>query len=86
MDNTKRKFNYSMVRVVCRGEIKSCDFCKIDESDESCKEGYCHKCGRPLWKKPGEECGFIVGYLDHNYRQQNKVHFKCKFCNTVTTA
>jgi hypothetical protein len=82
----KRKFNYSMIRVICQGTIKSCNFCEQEALSENSHEGYCAKCGRPLWKKPGEKCNFIVGYLDHNYRQQNKVHFKCKFCNTVTTA
>ena len=79
-----RRFGYSMVRVVCKGIIKSCKFCESEDINEI-REGYCPKCGRPLWKKPGDSCGFIVGYADRNYRQQNKVHFKCKYCNTVTT-
>jgi hypothetical protein len=80
MDN---KFKYAMVRIVCEGVIKTCKFCEGDS--ETIKEGYCAMCGRPLWKKPGERCGFILGYADKNYRQQDKVHIKCKFCNTVTT-
>jgi hypothetical protein len=82
---TKRNFNYSMIRIVCQGKIKTCDFCKDNKDNETIKEGYCAKCGRPLWKKSGDNCGFIVGYKDRNYRQQNKVHIKCKFCNTVTS-
>lgn len=79
---SKHVFNYSMVRIVCQGKISDCEFCK---DDKSLKEGYCSKCGRPLWKKPGEICGFIIGYKDRNYHQQNKVHIKCKFCSTITS-
>lgn len=80
-------YNYSMQRIVCTGSIKTCEFCKEDDSDESkiSKEGYCPKCGRPLWKKAGEKCGFILGYADRNYHQQDKIHIKCKFCNSMTT-
>ena len=74
-----------MIRIVCQGIIKNCEFCKEDENKESIKEGYCPKCGRPLWKKSGDKCGFIIGYKDRNYHQLNKIHIKCKFCNTVTT-
>lgn len=82
---SKRAFNYSMVRVICQGSIKECDFCKNVNVDGRISEGYCSQCGRPLWKKPGEKCSFILGYYDRNYRQENKVHIKCKFCNTVTS-
>lgn len=78
----KQNFNYNMVRIVCQGKISACDFCK---DIETINEGYCSKCGRPLWKKSGEECGFIIGYKEKTYHQQNKVHIKCKFCNTMTS-
>ena len=81
----KPNYNYAMLRVVCQGKIKSCEFCKEEKDKETIKEGFCSQCGRPLWKKPGESCGFIVGYLDRNYHQTNKVHIKCKFCNTMTS-
>jgi hypothetical protein len=78
-----------MVRVVCQGKIKSCKFCNdLDygsEKKEVKHEGFCNMCGRPLYKKPGENCNFIVGYVDRGYKQQNKVHFKCKMCPTITT-
>jgi hypothetical protein len=77
-------YNYRMVRVVCEGTIKSCKFCN-DLDYEKMHEGYCRKCGRPLDKKPGEKCNFIVGYTDREYHQQDKVHFKCKMCSTLTT-
>lgn len=85
------QYKYKMVRVVCKGKIKSCEFCKgtDDEKNESgdriMYEGYCTKCGRPLDKKTGDDCNFIVGYVDHYLKQQGKVHFKCKFCQTMTT-
>jgi hypothetical protein len=78
-------YNYSMIRIICQGKIKTCDFCREEDNNTTVKEGYCSKCGRPLWKKSGEHCGFILGYQDKNYKQQNKIHIKCKFCNTVTS-
>ena len=81
----QRNYNYSMIRIVCKGKIKSCDFCKGVNEDGAIHEGFCSQCGRPLWKKPGEDCSFIIGYKDRNYRQQDKIHIKCKFCNTMTT-
>jgi hypothetical protein len=27
----------------------------------------------------------VVGYHDRNYRQQEKVHFVCRFCRTITS-
>ena len=75
-------YNYSMVRIVCKGKIKVCDFCK---DKKEIQEGYCKMCGRPLWKKSGEDCNFIIGYKDKNYHQQNKVHIKCKYCNSITS-
>jgi deoxyribodipyrimidine photolyase-like uncharacterized protein len=78
------QYRYRMVRVVCKGKIKSCNFCN-DLDYEKKHEGYCTKCGRPLDKKPGDECNFIVGYVDHLYKQQDKVHMKCKMCSTLTT-
>lgn len=78
-------YNYSMVRVNCNGKIKSCEFCKEDENNKMNKEGYCVKCGRPLWKKEGESCNFIIGYLDRNFHQKQKVHFRCRYCNSITT-
>jgi hypothetical protein len=82
----KKKFNYSMVRVVCQGKIKSCDFCKEQVNDEKIiREGYCSKCGRPLFKNPGDHCGQVIGYYDRRYRQQEKVNIVCRFCRTITT-
>jgi len=81
----QNNYSYSMVRIVCQGKIKDCDHCKEPEGKETVREGYCKLCGRPLWKQSGDACGFIIGYHDRNYNQQNKVHIKCKFCNTVTT-
>lgn len=78
------QYRYRMVRVVCKGKIKTCNFCN-DLDYEKAHEGYCKKCGRPLDKKPGDECNFIVGYVDQLYKQQDKVHFKCKMCSTLTT-
>lgn len=78
------QYRYRMVRVVCKGKIKSCKFCNDLDYDKA-HEGYCRKCGRPLDKRPGEECNFIVGYVDQLYKQQDKVHFKCKMCSTLTT-
>lgn len=80
-----KPFIYSMIRVVCQGKIKACNFCKENENNGIAKEGYCSKCGRPLWKNPGETCSFIIGYIDRNYKQNGKVHIKCKNCNTITT-
>lgn len=81
----KRKFNYAMVKVVCEGTIKSCEFCKDIHDDGKIREGFCSKCGRPLDKKPGDSCNHIIAYLDKNYHQKNKVHIKCKLCCSVTT-
>jgi len=85
MDN----YRYRMIRVVCEGTIKSCAFCnELDYGTEEkiiMHEGFCTKCGRPLDKKPGDKCNFIVGYRDRGYKQQNKVHFKCRNCQTITT-
>ena len=79
---SKKSFNYAMCKIICNGTIKSCEFCK---NIDNIQEGFCEKCGRPLWKKTGEHCGFILGYYDRNYHQNNKVHIKCKFCNTLTS-
>jgi hypothetical protein len=79
------QYRYRMVRVVCQGKIKTCKFCEGLDYEKHSYEGYCTQCGRPLYKKPGDECNFIVGYVDRLYKQQNKVHFKCKFCQTITT-
>lgn len=87
----ENNFRYSMKRVVCNGKIKSCEFCKDSNNGKTengkpiLMEGYCSKCGRPLWKKPGDDCGFILAYLDRHYNQKDKVHIKCKLCSTVTT-
>jgi hypothetical protein len=78
-------YRYRMVRVVCHGKIKTCEFCKNLDYENHSYEGFCSKCGRPLDKKPGVECGHIVGYYDRGYHQQNKVHFKCKMCSTITS-
>jgi hypothetical protein len=83
-------YRYRMIRVVCEGTIKPCEFCKDikyeDENGEKIMhEGFCQKCGRPLDKKPGDKCNFIVGYQDRGYKQQNKIHFKCGKCPTITT-
>jgi hypothetical protein len=86
MDDEKKRFNYSMVRVVCKGQIKPCDFCKDQVNDATViREGYCTKCGRPMFKNPGDLCGQIVGYYDRRYKHQDKVHFTCRFCRTITT-
>lgn len=86
MDN---QYRYRMVRVVCKGKIKCCKFCEeLDYGDEKKRivhNGFCNMCGRPLDKKPGDECNFIVGYVDQLYKQQDKVHFKCKMCQSLTT-
>lgn len=80
------KYNYSMLRVVCVGKIKSCKFCEDIINDKTnVYEGFCKKCGRPLDKNPGEDCRFIVGYVDRRFHQQEKVHFRCRYCNTLTT-
>lgn len=78
------QYRYRMVRVVCQGKIKSCKFCE-DLDYEKKHEGFCRKCGRPIDKKPGDDCNFIIGYVDRLFKQQNKVHFKCKMCSTITT-
>jgi hypothetical protein len=86
MADEKKKLNYSMVRVVCDGTIKPCEFCKeVINTKELKHEGYCAKCSRPLDKNPGDPCRYIVGYLDHRYKQQDKVHLICRFCKTITT-
>lgn len=83
------QYKYRLIRVVCEGKIKSCKFCKdLDYGSDGHKimhEGFCSKCGRPLDKKPGDTCNFIVGYYDRNYRQIDKIHFKCRNCQTLTT-
>lgn len=82
----KKKFNYSMVRVVCKGKIKTCESCKDLINDKNViREGYCVKCGRPLYKNEGDICGQVVGYFDRRYKQQEKVHISCRFCRTITT-
>ena len=85
MDN----YRYRMIRVVCEGKIKPCEFCKdLDYGTEEKRimhEGFCKKCARPLDKKPGEDCKFIVGYRDRGYKQVDKIHFKCRNCSTITT-
>jgi hypothetical protein len=73
-----------MVRVVCEGKIKCCKFCNDLDYDKK-HEGFCVQCGRPLDKKPGVDCKFIIGYVDRAYKQQQKVHFKCQRCSTITT-
>lgn len=78
-------YRYRMVRVVCQGTIKTCKFCENLDYENRAYEGYCSKCGRPLDKKPGVKCGYIIGYYDRSYKQQQKVHFKCKMCSTITT-
>lgn len=81
-----KKFNYSMVRVVCQGNIKSCEFCKeVINTKELKHNGFCSMCGRPLDKNPGDPCAFIIGYIDRRYKQQDKVHLICRFCKTITT-
>jgi len=78
------QYKYRLVRVVCEGKIKCCKFC--DGLDyEKKHEGFCRKCGRPLDKKPGENCNFIVGYVDRALRPQKHVNFKCNLCSTITT-
>lgn len=85
MDN----YRYRMLRIVCAGKIKPCEFCKDMAYEKDGKkivhEGFCSKCGRPLDKKPGEECNSVVGYVDRGYRQQDKVNFICRNCNTIIT-
>lgn len=80
-----RNYNYSMLRIVCQGKIKVCDHCRVKDGEEVVKEGYCKMCGRPLWKAEGDPCNFIIGYRERNYHQVDKIHIKCKFCNTMTT-
>ena len=78
------QYKYRLVRVVCEGKIKCCKFC--DGLDyEKKHEGFCKKCGRPLDKKPGEDCNFIVGYVDRTLKLQKHVNFKCNRCSTITT-
>lgn len=81
-------YNYKMVKIVCRGTIKSCSRC----AETGFMEGYCPQCGRPLWKNPGDPCRFILGYVERTNDQKQgnnlcggKVNFKCTMCNTVTT-
>ena len=78
----KRDFNYSLVRIVCQGTIKGCDFCK---DVKEIHEGYCSQCGRPMYKKIGSPCNFILGYKDNNSKLKGNIHIKCKYCNTTTT-
>jgi hypothetical protein len=78
-----KHYNYKNVRMVCKGKIKSCDSCH--ENNEFLKDGFCVKCGRPLWKKPGEPCEFILGYHDRNFERLGQIVLKCKYCNTLTT-
>lgn len=86
MDDGKKNFNYSMVRVVCQGKIKSCASCKEQVNNETVMyDGYCSKCSRPLCKNEGDLCGQVVGYYDRRYRQQDKVHITCRFCRTITS-
>lgn len=79
------KYKYKTVRLVCRGEIKCCEFCK--ETDFN--EGFCTVCGRPLWKKSGDTCSNIIGYLekpsDGIFKKQGKIHIKCTLCKTMST-
>ena len=59
-------YKYKRVRMVCLGLIKGCSYCStIDFS-----EGYCKECGRPLWKKVGEQCNFVIGYVDNTFKKQ----------------
>lgn len=74
-------YRYKKVRVVCEGLIKSCEHC----SDIKFSEGYCKECGRPLWKEVGEQCNFVIGYIDGTFRKQGKVDLICRNCRTVTT-
>lgn len=80
VDKMEKNYNYKVKRVVCQGIVKGCDACK-----DKHEEGYCTLCGRPLWKKVGEPCGNILGYMDRNYKQENKVHWVCRWCSTCTT-
>lgn len=78
-------YKYKMVRLVCKGEIKGCPSCEKTEFGE----GYCSLCGRPLWRKTGEICDTIIGYLekpsDGIFKKQGKLHLKCTICKTMTT-
>lgn len=77
-----KSYKYSMVRIVCNGTIHGCDHCK---NNKEISEGYCHLCGRPLWKKVGEKCNVILGYHDRSVNTQGKVSVKCKWCNSIQT-
>jgi len=78
-------YKYKMVRLICKGIIKNCSNCENQEIDE----GYCSLCGRPLWRKSGEVCDTIIGYLekpsDGIFKKQGKVHLKCTICNSMMT-
>jgi hypothetical protein len=80
--NGKKKFRYRKNRVVCNGTIKGCEHCK-DISPPA--EGYCPMCGRPLWKRIGEACNFILGYVECPGPTQGKIDFRCYQCNTIIT-
>lgn len=73
--------NYRMIRVVCKGKIKSCERC----SELEFNEGYCPQCGRPLWKKTEEPCVCILGYVEKEIKTRGKINFVCRNCSTVTT-
>jgi hypothetical protein len=73
--------NYRMIRVVCKGNIKTCDRCSSSEFNE----GYCPQCGRPLWKKSEESCNCILGYVEKEIKIRGKINFVCRNCSTVTT-
>lgn len=87
-------YKYKILRVVCEGTIKTCEFCK-DIPVPS--EGYCKCCRRPLWRNPGERCSSIVGYIDgelkrymdSELKKQGKkrsgINFICKECNSITS-
>jgi hypothetical protein len=85
----KMAYKFSMIKVTCIGTIKGCDKCKDTDFDE----GYCSFCSRPLWKKIGDPCNFILGYYEPDSVERTKApklnrgkyHQKCKFCNTMTT-
>jgi|LAHU01.1.fsa_nt_gb predicted amidophosphoribosyltransferase len=74
-------YKYQKVRLVCNGKIKCCNYC----SDIEFSEGYCKECGRPLWKRANEQCGFILGYMDSTIKKQGKLDIICRNCKTVLT-
>jgi hypothetical protein len=74
-------YKYKKVRLVCLGLIKGCEYCDSIEFSE----GYCKNCGRPLWKKIGEQCNFVLGYYDGTIRKQGKFDIICRNCRTITT-